>query len=84
MQNNHDELYYLMDLVYPSVLGDIREFRDNISKPVVYARAKDAKEGVIRLAEEQEQLLRDLIKDVYLERKKEDVLKDSLTQKNER
>mmetsp|Transcript_38727 Transcript_38727/g.83449 ORF Transcript_38727/g.83449 Transcript_38727/m.83449 type:complete len:902 (+) Transcript_38727:275-2980(+) len=84
MQNNHDELYYLIDLVRPFLLGDIKEFRDEISRPVMYARAKDAKEGVVRLADKQEQLLRKLIKDVYLERKKEQVLKDSLTQKNER
>ena len=50
----------------------------------MYARAKDAKDGVMRLADKQEHLLRRLIKPAYIERKKEEVLKDTLTQKNER
>ena len=84
MQNNHDELYYLMDLVRPGLLGDIRDFRNEISKPLMYARAKDSKDVVNNLAEQQENVLRSLIKPAFLERKKEDVLKDSLTQKKEK
>lgn len=84
MQNDHDELYYLIDLVRPLLLGDIRDFKQSVSKPISYARAKDSKDEVNTLAERQEQLLRRLIKPVYLERKKEDVLKDSLTEKKER
>ena len=73
-----------MDLVRPGLLGDWETFRDEISKPITYARAKDAKQEVIDMAERQEQLLQKIIKPVYIERKKEDVLKDNLTQKNEK
>ena len=83
MQNRHDELYYLMDLVRPGVLGDWDTFSSEISKPITYARAKDAKEKVTLLAQQCEQLLREKIKPAYLERKKEDVLKDQLTKKRE-
>ena len=84
MQNNHDELYYLIDLVRPFLLGSIRDFRNEVSKPMRYARSKDAKEEVNNKAEEQGELLRNLMKPAYLERKKEDVLKDTLTKKRER
>lgn len=84
MQNNHDELYYLIDLVRPGLLGDKRAFGDEISKPISYARAKDAKEEVMRIADKKEEYLRELLKPCYIERKKEDVLKDTLTQKCER
>jgi SNF2 family DNA or RNA helicase len=84
MQNNHDELYYLIDLVRPFLLGSIREFRNDISRPVTYARAKDAKDDVMKMGDKQEQVLRDLIYPAYLERKKDDVLKDSLTEKKEK
>lgn len=83
MQNRHDELYYLMDLVRPGVLGDWDTFSNEISKPITYARAKDAKEKVTLLAQQCEQLLREKIKPAYLERKKEEVLKDELTKKRE-
>ena len=83
MQNRHDELYYLMDLVRPGVLGDWDTFSTEISKPITYARAKDAKEKVTLLAQQCEQLLREKIKPAYLERKKEDVLKNELTKKRE-
>lgn len=84
MQNRHDELFYLMDLVRPNLLGTWETFRDEISLPITYARAKDAKEEVLRLAEQRELVLRNAIKPAYLERKKEDVLKDSLMEKREK
>ena len=83
MQNKHEELFYLIDLVRPSLLGDIRAFRDEISNPITYARAKDAKQKVLDLAEKQEQVLRNIIKPAFLERKKEVVLKDDLMEKKE-
>ncbi|KAL7552810.1 hypothetical protein ACHAWF_017268 [Thalassiosira exigua] len=84
MQNNHDELYYLIDLVRPGLLGDIKEFKNEISKPIMYARAKDTKEEVLKLSERQGEFLRGIINPAYLERKKEDVLRDSLTEKREK
>ena len=84
MQNRHDELFYLMNLVRPNLLGDWDSFSSEISKPITYARAKDAHAKVLRMAAQCEQMLRDRIKPAYLERKKEDVLKDSLTQKREK
>ena len=73
-----------MDLVRPTLLGDIREFRAEISKPINYARAKDAGGEIVRLADKQELYLQQLIEPAYIERKKEVVLKSSLTNKNER
>lgn len=84
MQNRHDELFYLMNLVRPNLLGDWDSFSNDISKPITYARAKDAHEKVLRRAAQCEQMLRDRIKPAYLERKKEEVLKDSLTKKREK
>ena len=73
-----------MDLVRPNLLGCWKSFKEEVSKPIMYARAKDAKEQVIRVAEQQERLLRRAMEPAYLERKKEDVLKDSLTKKREK
>ena len=84
MQNKHDELYYLIDLVRPGLLGDWVTYREDISKPIRYARAKDAKQKVLDIAEEKEQVLRRAIRPAFLERKKEVVLKDELTTKRER
>lgn len=84
MQNKHEELYYLMDLVRPNLLGDLDTFRAEMSRPIMYARAKDAKDQVRREADKQEHILRRAILPAYLERKKEVVLKDTLTVKREK
>ncbi len=84
MQNNHDELFHLMDLARPSLLGDKQSFTEYIARPIKYARAKDASEETKMLAKRRElELVRTLSK-AYLSRKKTDVLKDSLKQKNEK
>lgn len=38
MSNNHEELWSLVDLVQPGVLGTRREFMQNFSKPIKLAR----------------------------------------------
>ena len=83
MQNKHEELFFLIDLVRPGLIGSKEAFRNEISRPITYARAKDAKQKVLDLAEEREQILRNAIRPAFLERKKEVVLKDELTEKKE-
>ena len=84
MQNNHEELFHLIDLARPSLLGDKKSFIDYTAKPIKYARAKDAKDDVKQLGKKREQELMHAIKPAYLERKKNVVLKDTLTKKNEK
>ena len=83
MQNKHEELFFLIDLVRPGLIGSKEAFRAEISRPITYARAKDAKQKVLDLAEEREQILQNAIRPAFLERKKEVVLKDELTEKKE-
>jgi SNF2 family DNA or RNA helicase len=84
MQNNHDELFTLIDLVRPGLLEDRRSFLEYTSKPIKLARTKDAKDEMRRLGKQREEELLRTISTAYLERKKEVVLKDSLTRKNEK
>lgn len=84
MQNNHDELFNLIDLVRPGILSDRKSFLDYISKPIKLARTKDASDESRRLGKQREKELMNTIGPAYLERKKEVVLKDSLKAKNEK
>ena len=38
MQNNHKELWNLVDLIETGFLGDEKAFQDNIGKPISYAQ----------------------------------------------
>ena len=84
MQNNHKELYYLIDMVRPTLFGDWTTFRLEFSDPLKYARAKDAKKECVLLGKDKQQVLDRMLKPVYLVRKKDDVLQSKLTKKNEK
>jgi len=84
MQNNHKELYYLIDMVRPTLFGDWTTFRLEFSDPLKYARAKDAKAECVALGKDKQQVLERMLKPVYLVRKKDDVLQNQLTKKNEK
>lgn len=38
MQNNHNELYNLIDLIQPGFLGEEQFFKENFSKPILFGR----------------------------------------------
>ena len=84
MQNNHKELYHLIDMVRPGLFGDWSTFRTDISDPLKYARAKDAKAECVSMGKDRQKVLDRMLKPVYLVRKKEEALKDNLTKKNEK
>ena len=73
-----------MDLVRPGILEDKNTFMEYTSKPIRLARAKDAKDEIIRLGKQREEELMRAIAPAFVERKKEVVLKDSLSNKNEK
>ena len=68
----------------PGALEDRKSFMEYISKPIKLARTKDAKEEIKRLGKQREEELMRTIAPFFIERKKDDVLKDSLTSKNEK
>lgn len=68
----------------PELLEDRRSFLEYTSKPIKLARTKDAKEDIKRIGKQREEELMRTMSPMYIHRKKEDVLKDSLTQKNEK
>lgn len=78
------ELFNLIDLVRPGLLEDRMTFKEYTSKPIMLARAKDAKDDIKRIAKQREEELMRTISPAFVERKKEVVLKDSLTRKNEK
>ena len=84
MQNNHDELFTLIDLVRPGILEDRKSFMDGTSKPIMRARAKGASGETLSLGKQREAELKKALENVYLERRKDVVLKDTLTEKDEK
>lgn len=84
MQNEHAELFALINLVRPGILGNDKEFKDYYAKPIQYARSKESNEACMEIGSEREHELRAALKSVFLERKKEDVLKGKMTEKNEK
>ena len=57
---------------------------DYTSRPIKLARTKDAKDDIKRIAKQREEELMVTISPAFLERKKEVVLKDTLTYKKEK
>jgi len=84
MSNNHKELWTLVDLVQPNHLGPWKTFRKHFSDPIKRARAKEAKDDCVKLASKRTEELDAIMKKVYLKRNKSDVLKDTLTTKDEK
>mmetsp|Transcript_11742 Transcript_11742/g.19969 ORF Transcript_11742/g.19969 Transcript_11742/m.19969 type:complete len:723 (-) Transcript_11742:147-2315(-) len=71
-------------MVHPNIFGDWTTFRLEFSDPLKYARAKDAKAECVTLGKDKQQVLERMLKPVYLVRKKDDVLQNKLTKKNEK
>jgi SNF2 family DNA or RNA helicase len=74
IQNNLEEMWALMDLVAPAVLGDQREFKDRFQKRIVAGSARDAtaRERTVGAAAAQE--MRRLMTPYFLRREKRSVL----------
>mmetsp|Transcript_44634 Transcript_44634/g.108243 ORF Transcript_44634/g.108243 Transcript_44634/m.108243 type:complete len:1809 (+) Transcript_44634:144-5570(+) len=83
MQNNHKELWNLVDLIETGFLGNEKAFQDNIGKPISYAQQKGAEPNVVRKGEEAKAALQKALQTMMIERKKVDVLGEQLTAKTE-
>ena len=81
MANKHQDLYNLIDLVQPGLLGEWKEFHDAYSRPIKLARARDAKPDVLALAKARKEELNTTLKHVYLKREKSMHLEDDLPTK---
>jgi len=84
MQNDHQELWNLVHLCQPGLLGEWKDFRNNTVRTLKLARTKDAKRDVLELCAKRQEELADALKHVYLSRKKVDVLRNTLTEKDEK
>lgn len=84
MQNNHNELWNLVDLAVEGFLGDWEFFQGSFSNPIKYGQAKDATESQIQLGYEKSEELTEKLHEIYLRREKEEVLKNELPRKDER
>jgi hypothetical protein len=84
MQNNHEELWSEVDLVNPGFLGSWEEFKDDTSVPIKLGRTKTADDAAVEEGNQVRDWLKTKLKSFYLQRRKIDVLKDDLPEKNER
>jgi len=81
MENGHQDLYNLIDLVQPGLLGEWKEFHDDYSQPIKLARVNGAKPDVLALGEARNKELKTTLKHVYLRREKSMYLEDDLPTK---
>jgi SNF2 family DNA or RNA helicase len=84
MQNNHKELWNLIDLVETNYLHEYELFKENYEKPILMARQKVADPAAIARSEAASSEIRKKLAKIKIERKKKDVLGDQLTAKTER
>jgi len=84
MQNNHEELWSLVDLVNPGFLGTWDEFKEDAALPIKMGRAKTASEDTIDKSEEVRKWLTTRLKSFYIQRLKSIELRDYLPNKVER
>jgi SNF2 family DNA or RNA helicase len=83
MQNDHSELYWLVDLIECGVYGNKNEFVNDYEIPIKAGRKKDASAKIVARGERKGVELRKILAKFYIARKKVDVLADDLTVKNE-
>ena len=86
MQNNHQELFYLCELVNPGGFGEYKDFRVTYEEPLKRSRKKDAKEDVVKRGDRVANQLQTVLATIYLRRLKQGingVLNDDLTEKEE-
>jgi len=83
MQNNHSELWNLVDLIEPDLLGTFIDFKDTIARPIKAARAKDADAFTVELGKQRTLDLNETLRSIYIQRYKEEELGDELPEKDE-
>ncbi|KAL3912179.1 MAG: hypothetical protein SGILL_006986, partial [Bacillariaceae sp.] len=83
MQNNHKELWNLVDLIQTGFLGDSKEFNQTYDRTISRGRQKGINADAEKRGEEAAKRLRSKVKSIMIERKKEDVLRDELPDKDE-
>ncbi|KAL7580078.1 hypothetical protein ACA910_005063 [Epithemia clementina (nom. ined.)] len=84
MQNDHKELWNLVDIVAPNVLGTWTYFEREIGNPIKFARTKDATKALIELGQRKKEALQRKLDTIHHRKTKESVLKDLLPRKDER
>ncbi|KAG7342122.1 SNF2 family helicase [Nitzschia inconspicua] len=84
MQNNHKELWNLVDLVQSNYFGTKEEFIYYVADPIALGRQKGASQSTVEKSEKASKALRTKLAKIMIERKKNDVIGEMLPQKNER
>mmetsp|Transcript_17888 Transcript_17888/g.27808 ORF Transcript_17888/g.27808 Transcript_17888/m.27808 type:complete len:1082 (+) Transcript_17888:131-3376(+) len=85
MPNNHRELWNLVHLVQPDLLGEWKQFNEEIVRPMQNARAKGASAEVIQRGQEKQLYINELRKEFILQRKKNQLVELlNLTNKSEK
>jgi SNF2 family DNA or RNA helicase len=80
----YQELWALFDWATSSrILGELKQFTRNFARPIEQARNKYASEGDLQRGERNNKELQALIKPYFIQRMKEDFLKDKLPPKIE-
>eukprot|EP00934_Nitzschia_sp_Nitz4_P000067 Nitzschia sp. Nitz4//scaffold38_size140716//41140//46477//NITZ4_003135-RA/size140716-augustus-gene-0.121-mRNA-1//1//CDS//3329550042//67//frame0 len=84
MSNNHKELWNLIDMVETNFIGEWDEFRVEVADAIKLGRTKTASRELIRISNEKAKALRERLKAIFIERTKEEVLKEYLPKKLEK
>mmetsp|Transcript_34221 Transcript_34221/g.75281 ORF Transcript_34221/g.75281 Transcript_34221/m.75281 type:complete len:1641 (+) Transcript_34221:235-5157(+) len=84
IQNNYEELHTLVDLVQRGLLGERKTFMDETGKPLMHMRQKTATGATLEHGKKRQDQLHKAMKFVYIHRKKNDVLKNDLTEKTQK
>ena len=83
MPNRPEELYNLVDVVAPGLLGGREAFEEGTAKPIKLGRAKDADQATIQRGAAAQDRLEGKLERVYIHRTKESELGEELPEKNE-
>jgi len=81
MQNDHKELWNLIDLVETGYLGTWEEFKQDTAQAIKLGRQKGADEDTIARSKRKSIALEEHLKKLFIARKKEDVVADKLPEK---
>ena len=81
MQNKHKEFWSLSHIIDRDAFGTYNDFKETFEQPIKLARKKDAMESVVAKGKRASKSLREKLDVIYLARKKEEVLKDTLKEK---
>ncbi|CAJ1940194.1 unnamed protein product [Cylindrotheca closterium] len=81
MQNDHHELWNLIDLVETGYLGSWEEFKQDTARAIKLGRQKGADEQTIARSIRKSAALEELLNRLFIARKKQDVVADKLTKK---